>query len=139
MTSQICANIYLHEYDRYVTHTLHPLGYVRYGDDIVIWCLDEASAREAGRLSEAFLQRELHLTLNDHHTTVQPVRSKLHYLGVEFFPNGRRLDARAKGRIRTLRNNTNTSSYFALIHQNMPDRYAKRFAWDEYDFMESES
>ena len=38
LTSQIFANIYLHEFDRYVRHELRPSGYVRYGDDFVLFC-----------------------------------------------------------------------------------------------------
>ncbi len=136
LTSQICANIYLHVYDWHVAHTLRSLAYVRYGDDMVIWCHDEETAREAGRLSEEFLRDKLCLTLNNHHTIIQPVNSKLHYLGVEFFPNGRRLDKHAQDRIKIRRSRGNTSGYRALVHQSMPPRYAKRFAWDGYNFDE---
>lgn len=45
LTSQIFANIYLNEFDRFVRHTLKPLGYIRYGDDFVLFTNNEAEAR----------------------------------------------------------------------------------------------
>ena len=37
MTSQILANIYFNEFDRFVRHTLRPFAYIRYGDDFVLF------------------------------------------------------------------------------------------------------
>lgn len=44
LTSQIFANIYLNEFDRYVVHYLKPLAYIRYGDDFMSWWPNEAVA-----------------------------------------------------------------------------------------------
>ncbi len=35
LTSQILANVYLNEFDRFVQHSLKPLAYIRYGDDFI--------------------------------------------------------------------------------------------------------
>ena len=114
LTSQICANIYLHEYDRFVSHTLKPLGYVRYGDDMVLWVRDEQQARAAADQSKRFLADILHLELNPGSTVLQPTHCKLHYVGVEFWPSGHRLDARMRARLKTNVSLTNFASYDAL-------------------------
>ena len=114
LTSQICANIYMHEYDRFVAHELHPLGYVRYGDDMVLWAPNEQEARDFADRSQEFLARVLHLAINPQSTVLQPACRKLHYLGVEFWPSGHRLDARMRSRLVKNVGMANYASYDAL-------------------------
>ena len=114
LTSQICANIYLHEYDRFVCHVLKPLGYVRYGDDIVLWAASKRQVRQMAEQSQQFMIATLRLHLNSGSTVLQPVRRRLHYLGVEFWSTGRRLDKRMRIRLRTRVAVANFSSYDAL-------------------------
>jgi hypothetical protein len=45
LTSQLFANIYINEWDRFVRHELKPLAYVRYGDDFLLYFADAATAR----------------------------------------------------------------------------------------------
>ncbi len=130
LTSQICANIYLHEYDRFVMHMLKPLGYVRYGDDMVLWLPNEQRAEEVAERSRQFLDHTLHLTLNPGSTVLQPARKKLHYIGMEFWPSGHRLNARMRARLRSNASIDNYASYTALatIRGTRADRQALRQA-----------
>ncbi len=59
LTSQIFANIYLNEFDRYVRHVLKPLAYVRYGDDMVLWCRTRQQAELLRRQAFDFLASHL--------------------------------------------------------------------------------
>lgn len=92
LTSQICANIYLHEYDRVVSHVLKPLGYVRYGDDMVLWVASRQRAEEVAAVSQQFMADTFGLQLNPGSTVLQPVRRKLH------LPRGRILAGWAPAR-----------------------------------------
>jgi hypothetical protein len=81
LTSQIFANIYLAEFDRYVRHTLKPLGYLRYGDDFIIIIRDRQQARVMRERAEQFLVSELQLHLHPQNNVIVPARSGLHFLG----------------------------------------------------------
>lgn len=132
LTSQILANVYLNEFDRYVLHVLKPLSYIRYGDDFILWVADKQTAGRFQRVGTDFLSSQLRLDLQPGSTVVQPLRKKLHYLGAEFFPGGRRLDARARQRVASRSDMSNSASYHSLVRQNMPARYLERYNWQRY-------
>ena len=136
LTSQIFANIYLNEFDQFVHSTLRPLGYVRYGDDFVLWCRDEAAAQEARIVGSQFLCDYLHLAVNPAHDTVQAAAQRLACLGVELWPTGRRLPAKTHRRIQRKRSVHNLSSYEALIAHHLPTRYVRRSRWETLDILE---
>ncbi|PIZ63185.1 hypothetical protein COY17_01020 [Candidatus Saccharibacteria bacterium CG_4_10_14_0_2_um_filter_52_9] len=136
MTSQIFANIYLNELDQFVLHSLKPRAYVRYGDDFVLWCADEAEARTAQIIGTQFLADQLGLPVNPKHDRVQPANKKLAYLGVDIWPSGRRLQARTTMRISQNLNLNNVASYQNLIKQHMPKRYGKDLIWKIVDILD---
>lgn len=127
LTSQIFANIYLNELDQFVLHAIKPFGYVRYGDDFVLWCKDELSAHEAQIVVTQFLTDHLLLKINPLHNHIQPVNNKLAFLGVEIWPNGRRLSPRIIRRIDERIDMSNATSYYSLVKYHQPTRYQKRF------------
>lgn len=71
LTSQVFANIYLNEFDRYVLHQLKPLGYVRYGDDFALWGASEHTTSVYAAYGGEFLRNRLHLGLNRRATQLQ--------------------------------------------------------------------
>ena len=81
LTSQIFANIYLHEFDRHARHTLKPLAYVRYGDDVLMWAKNRAEAEALRRQSVQFLSEKLGLRINPKNDYIVPARRGLHFLG----------------------------------------------------------
>ncbi len=87
LTSQIFANVYLNEFDRYVRHTLKPLAYVRYGDDFMLFCQDKATALQFQQLATEWLAQTLHLTVHPSNNIVVKVHSGLHFLGHWVFSN----------------------------------------------------
>lgn len=72
LTSQLFANIYLHELDRYAKHTLRARRYIRYMDDFAIIHHDKAQLQHWRRDIEAFLWNELSLKTNSK-TQVFPI------------------------------------------------------------------
>lgn len=81
LTSQVFANIYLHEFDRYVRHTLKPLAYVRYGDDVVLWGRRAEDALAFQAQAKQFLAEKLALTVNPKNDVVFRSHSGVHMLG----------------------------------------------------------
>ena len=129
LTSQIFANIYLHEFDRFVVHTLKPHGYVRYGDDFVLWGGTCAQVEDWAALGVDFLCRELDLSLHAVNYAVQPARRYMHFLGLDFWSTGRRLDARMRGRMRSRVQYGNLASYRAIAHHHESSRREEQLIW----------
>jgi hypothetical protein len=136
LTSQIFANIYLNEFDRFAQHNIKPLGYVRYGDDFVLWLPDKKAAAQARHIGTLFLKEQLQLRTNPKHDHIQPARHKLAYLGVDIWPSGRRLQKRTKQRIDGKVNLKNAASYHSLMDKHQPKRYKKRFQHNLVDILD---
>lgn len=64
LTSQLCANIYLHELDEFVKHGLREKNYCRYMDDTVIVHHDKAHLQKVRAQVENFLNANLRLKTN---------------------------------------------------------------------------
>ncbi len=64
LTSQLFANVYLNELDKFVKETLKIKYYMRYMDDFLIFSSNKEELREILALTTGFLQTNLKLTLN---------------------------------------------------------------------------
>jgi RNA-directed DNA polymerase len=81
LTSQLFANIYLNEFDRYARHTLKPQAYLRYGDDFLLFYATRRQAHQTREIARAFLKNTLGLTVNAKNNVVVPAKSGLKFLG----------------------------------------------------------
>lgn len=94
LTSQLWANIYLHELDDFVKHGLREKRYLRYMDDFCVVHHDKAHLQRIRRDIEHFLWDQLRLTTN-HKTQVFPVAQYrgrgLDFLGYKIWPHHRRV------------------------------------------------
>ncbi len=103
LTSQLFANIYLHELDEFVKHGLREKNYVRYMDDFIVVHHDKENLQHVRLLIEEFLQDKLKLKTN-HKTQVFPVGTisgrALDFLGYRIWPTHRKLRRASIGRIR---------------------------------------
>lgn len=107
LTSQLWANVYLHELDLFAKHHLKARHYARYMDDFVLIHHDKEWLHHARVEIEAFLWRQLRLNTN-HKTQVFPVGRHhgrgLDFLGYHIWPTHRRLRKSSIRRIhRTMR------------------------------------
>lgn len=107
LTSQLFANIYLHELDEFAKHGLREKNYVRYVDDFVVLHHDKAHLQRVRAVIEAFLDRQLRLRTNQK-TQVFPIGGTggraLDFLGYRIWPTHRRLRVCSIARIkRTLK------------------------------------
>lgn len=120
LTSQLWANVYLHELDSYAKHDLRVENYARYMDDVVVIHHDKAYLQDLRAKFTDFLRDELRLEVNDK-TQVFPVATKhgraLDYLGYRIWPTHRLIRKNSiKRMLRTFR------------------QLSKRFATGEIDF-----
>ena len=86
LTSQIFANIYLHELDTYMKHTHKARFYIRYADDFVILSESKGWLLELISPISTFLADNLDLELNTNKVFVKSLAIGVDFLGwVHFF------------------------------------------------------
>jgi retron-type reverse transcriptase len=107
LTSQLWANVYLDELDRFVKHTLRESYYIRYMDDFVVIHHDKSHLQRVRADIESYLIDHLQLKTNSK-TQVFPVSNiggrALDFLGYRIWPTHRKIRKSSIGRItRTLR------------------------------------
>lgn len=117
VTSQLFANIYLHELDRYCKHNLKIKYYLRYCDDFII--VDSSSERLQNYipLLKNFLETKLQLTLHPRKIIMRKLSQGIDFLGYVVFEHHRIL--RHKTAKRMLRK---MFDYEYLIEQD-PEKY----------------
>ena len=86
MTSQIFANIYLNEFDRYTRHTLKPLAYIRYGDDFLLFARGQSEAFNFQKNADSWLSENLHLNLHAKNNVIVQSKQGIHMLGHWIYP-----------------------------------------------------
>jgi RNA-directed DNA polymerase len=136
LTSQIFANIYLNEFDRFVVHTLKPKAYLRYGDDFIMFAEDEHAATTFRRRSEIFLRNALRLELHRRNNVIVKARQGVHFLGADIFPNGRRLRKRMRCKIFRKISRRNLASYLALLKSHEKPSRVREILWKSAKLIE---
>lgn len=86
LTSQLFANIYLHELDQFVKHTLKIKYYTRYVDDFVLFHEDKEYLLDCHRQIKSFLSEKLKMTLHPNKFYLQHYRRWVKFLGVMIYP-----------------------------------------------------
>ena len=99
LTSQLFANIYLHEMDKFVKHNLRARFYVRYMDDAVIIHGEKAWLHEVKEHLREFLRERLALELNSK-TNIFPMAQGVNFLGYRIWPTHRLLRKSSAKRMR---------------------------------------
>lgn len=133
LTSQIFANIYLNEFDRFVKHQLKPKAYLRYGDDFLLVESDLAKLKTFRTDAIRFLKNELKLSMNPKSDMILKARDGLKFLGVVFWPSGRILNKRSLNRTTSRLTSSNVSSYSGLIKGHTDHKHIKYFNWIVYE------
>ena len=129
ITSQIFANIYLNELDRFAKHTIRPQAYLRYGDDFIIISESLDNLKQNREKTIVFLQKKLGLEINNKNDIIIKTRWGLKFLGVWIYPKGRRLNKRNWCRIKAKLSYKNISSYSGLVKQHSKEKRLKEFNW----------
>ncbi len=91
LTSQFFANLYLHELDRFVKHTLFCRYYLRYMDDFLLFENDRERLENFRVSIQCFLRDELNLDLHPGKSQIYPTSRGITFLGFRLFLNYRRV------------------------------------------------
>ncbi len=89
LTSQLFINIYFHELDHYVTHTLRAETYIRYADDVVVLHSDRAYLEQLFLKINQFLSEVLCSIA--HKVEIRSLYAGVDVLGEVFFAEYKRL------------------------------------------------
>lgn len=114
LTSQLYANIYLNEFDRYVRHHLKPQAYLRYGDDFLLFYPTRRQAHQTRELATRFLATHLGLSINPKNNVVVAARHGLRFLGHTITAMSTVVDDYTTRRVLKRLDSHNASSYRAL-------------------------
>lgn len=90
LTSQMFANLYLHELDLFAKHELGLHYYIRYMDDIIILHTDKQHLAAVKDKIEAFLHDNLRLQLNNK-TAIRPCSMGIEFVGYRIWATHRKL------------------------------------------------
>jgi retron-type reverse transcriptase len=99
LMSQHFANFYLGWLDRYVKEALQVRGYVRYMDDMLLWCDDRRELQRVQRECEIFVGDEMGLEFKP--AQIRRIEHGISFLGCRLFPTHVELNRRSKQRWRS--------------------------------------
>jgi len=119
VTSQLFANVYLHELDWFMKHRLRESFYLRYCDDFVIVGEDRQKLLELVKPIKQFLASELSLNIHSDKTTIKSWNQGIDFLGYVLKPDCILLRSKTRQRMLKRVNKTNLYSYLGLCsHAN---------------------
>lgn len=119
LTSQVFANIYLHELDYYVKQVKRIQYYVRYNDDFYIVSSDKDFLNNLAKDMQQFLQSKLQLTVPDNKAIVRSLSAGVDVLGVVAFPYGLVPRRRVSRTALTVANNAQAKGYNSVIGKQL--------------------
>lgn len=100
LTSQLFANIYLHEADMYAKQTLKIRHYIRYMDDILLFHPSKTQLQTWQQQLTEFMYNHLYLTVNPRKVRVYPARLGVDFVGHVIYPYHKRVRASSVRRFR---------------------------------------
>ena len=115
LTSQLFANIYLNELDKFIKHELRCRNYLRYCDDFVILSSDLTYLENIVPEIEKILKNRLKLKLHKDKITIRKLRQGIDFLGYVVLPNCKVLRTKTKRRMLERANSRNLPSYLGLL------------------------
>jgi hypothetical protein len=124
------ANIYQNEFDLYVKKFLKVKNYLRYGDDFIFIESDFCALKPKRKMAIEFLRERLKLEINSKNDIIIRTKQGIHFLGVEIYPNGRRLSERNWQRVLDKLNKENYSSYWGIVQLHCDLKKQKFLDWE---------
>ncbi|MBI2666886.1 hypothetical protein HYX13_04700 [Candidatus Woesearchaeota archaeon] len=94
LTSQFFANVYLHDLDFFVKHTLQVHYYLRYVDDFVLFHPEKKVLEKWKEKIKTFTIEKLNLQLHPQKSRILSLEQGVDFLGFKIFPHHRLLKKR---------------------------------------------
>ena len=114
VTSQLFANVYLHELDRFVKHELRQKYYIRYCDDFIILDHDRGRLIKLIPRLQKFLSEKLKLNLHPRKVSVRSWRQGIDFVGYVHKPWATVIRTKTKDRMLQKVNAKNLTSYLGV-------------------------
>ncbi len=114
LTSQLFANIYLHEFDFFVKHELRIKWYLRYCDDFIIASESRKYTLALLEIMREFLRDRLRLEIHPNKTSISTWRRGIDFVGYVHFPRHNVLRIKTRNRMIERVNEANLTSYLGL-------------------------
>jgi RNA-directed DNA polymerase len=133
VTSQLFANIYLHELDWFMKQTLGIKHYLRYCDDFVVISTDKDYLNSLIEIVREFLAGQLKLELHPNKVSISSWDQGIDFLGYVSRPHSLSIRTKTKRRMFARINDDNISSYLGICtHANAYrlSQVIKLRAWD---------
>lgn len=99
LTSQLFANVYMHEFDKFMKHRLGIKHYFRYTDDFVILSNDERYLQGLLPKISEFLEQKLELKLHPEKVYIRKLHQGIDFLGYVSFLRHRLMRGKTRRRI----------------------------------------
>ncbi len=115
VTSQLFANVYMHQLDWFVKHNLHEEHYIRYCDDFVIISSSRQHLLDLITPIEEFLAAELNLKLHPSKVVIRSWIQGIDFLGYIIKPHCTLLRTKTKHRILMRADSKSISSYLGVL------------------------
>jgi len=115
LTSQLFANVYLDELDKFVKHDLKVKYYIRYCDDFVVLSDNTVYLESARGEIERFLQETLKLSFHEDKVTIRKFSQGIDFLGYVVLPHHTVLRTKTKRRMMARVNEKNLPSYLGIL------------------------
>ncbi len=115
LTSQLFANIYLNELDKFIKHKLRIKYYLRYCDDFVIISNCSDILQNIRIQIQDFLLNKLKLRLHPNKISIKKLKQGIDFLGYAILPHYRILRTKTKRRMLKRVNLKNLQSYLGLL------------------------
>lgn len=119
LTSQIFANIYLNELDKFIKEGLQVKYYIRYADDFIIASTNEEYLKVLIPQIDQFLKKNLKLALHENKIVIRKLSQGIDFLGYIVLPHYVLPRTKTKRRLLKRLNGGNLPSYLGyLSHAN---------------------
>lgn len=122
VTSQLFANIYLHELDDFVKQSLREPYYLRYCDDFLILSRDESHLQSLIPTIRGFLTKTLKLELHPKKVIIRKLIQGIDFVGYVIFPHHRLVRTRTKQRMKKRLSEAYEDFLNGLIDGNQMDQ-----------------
>ncbi|MBU1907535.1 reverse transcriptase/maturase family protein [Patescibacteria group bacterium] len=132
LTSQLFANIYMNEFDRFVKYDLRMKYYVRYTDDFVFMSRDRSELLDCLPKIAAYLSGPLALSLHPNKVFIKTLASGVDFLGWVHFSHHQVLRAKTKirmnRRVSICQDRQTIESYLGMLSHGDAYRLSRNLA-----------